>query len=76
MQSLLDIKETLSSLGISTTTPNLEGRDRYLELSRRLEQHKSNVNKQDKIIVSSPVSIIEGLTMTEIKSKLSIYGEV
>lgn len=101
--SLSEVKLQLAQLGISTSTPDLEGEPRYLELLSRLQKYydgaTSKTSKIDCVDTSSTSNImqpnntnilaenigtthqnddlkLESLSISDIKSKLALYGEV
>ena len=77
-----EIKKELQSLGLPTTTPGLQGDERFEELSYRLETAKKNTHFQEQ--VKSEVSQSENefvvpslnmLSIGEIRSRLNALGE-
>lgn len=76
-----ELKRQLQSLGISTSTPGLQGDERYEELSFRLESFNKQPTQQqikkaedtqhDEFVVPS----LNQLSIGEIRSRLSALGE-
>ena len=84
-QSLKELKEKLQSMGVPTDTPGLKGHDRREELANRLEE--ALLTKSAPISPKSemPVNIsktnfsvpdLANLSMAEIRSRLTMLGEV
>ena len=79
--SITYIKKELVSYGLSTSTPSLEGDERYNELLSRLQEYKNKITPIQLQTIhttedGTTISNIDNLTIGEIKSKLIIYGEV
>lgn len=76
-----DIKRELTSLGVSTSTPGLQGDDRYEELSFRLEQARKQLNdlgsKAEEQAKADGFSVpsLGQLSIGEIRSRLTALGE-
>lgn len=74
-----EIKKQLQSLGISTSTPGLQGDERFEELSYRLEASRKQVEQRNP--TSQPkeegfvVPSLSQLSIGEIRSRLSALGE-
>ena len=79
--SITYIKKELVGYGLSTSTPDLEGDERFNELYNRLQEYKNKITPIQLLTMhtsedGSTKSNIDNLNIGEIKSKLIIYGEV
>ena len=77
--SLQEIKEKLKELGISTSTPGLQGKDRHEELLNRLESALTRDTPSDINVVRDEVYVVpsfSNISIAEAKSRLAILGEV
>ena len=77
-----DLKKQLQKLGISTSTPGLQGDDRFEELSQRFESsRKLNSHSNDSSEPAQPVNdsfvvpSLNQLSIGEIRSRLTALGE-
>jgi hypothetical protein len=70
--SLVQVKEQLVKLGMSTSTPGLTGDERHEELRSRLENY--NKMKNVSIISADNSSRLADLSIGEIRSRLSMMG--
>lgn len=77
--SLQEIKEKLKELGISTSTPGLQGKDRHEELLNRLESALTRDASSDINVAKDEVYVVpsfSNISIAEAKSRLAILGEV
>jgi hypothetical protein len=76
-----DVKKQLQTLGISTSTPGLQGDERFEELSYRLEQALKGENKGQESVGQTQqseefvVPSLSQLSIGEIRSRLTALGE-
>lgn len=83
-ETLKEIKEELQKLGISTDTPGIKGHDRREELANRLEEalFKKEPSRSPKVEREEPINNhfavpdMANLSMAEIRSRLTMLGEV
>jgi hypothetical protein len=87
-ETIQEVKEKLTSLGISTTTPGLKGDERLQELVKRLEEYYEKESELQQSIqqnhdsISSKIEIqynvpsVSDLSLSEIRSRLTMLGEV
>jgi hypothetical protein len=79
-ETIQEVRDRLSALGISTATPGLKGDERLQELIRRLDENEILKNENDhqekKDTVQYTVPSVADLSMSEIRSRLTILGEV
>jgi hypothetical protein len=87
-ETIQEVKEKLTSLGISTTTPGLKGEERLQELVKRLDEYYKKENELQQSIQQNVISIaqkiesqynvpsVSDLSLSEIRSRLTMLGEV
>lgn len=85
-EKLSELKDQLTSLGISTNTPGLKGKERLEELRNRLEDALCGSdanNMQTRAATAggsgdtkSLLSIVDGLTSAQIRENLNLLGQV
>lgn len=75
--NITTVKERLSHLGISASTPGLSGNDRQKELIRRLNEHNKISQENSSINGTGPIKVpsIADLSMAELKSRLELLNE-
>lgn len=85
-ETIQELKDKLTLLGISTNTPGLKGEQRRQELLNRLEEYEiknENLNKNEndnnknfnEINTKYNVPSVSDLSLTEIRSRLTMLGE-
>ena len=86
-ESIKEVKEKLTALGLSTATPGVKGDLRREELVNRLEEALMNQEPSDKTgksVDAAPISdektfivpSMADLSMAELRSRLTMLGEV
>lgn len=83
-EKLSELKDALSSLGISTNTPGLKGKERLEELRNRLEDalcseepaepSRGGGGRGDEL--RSIARVVENLTSAQIRENLNLLGQV
>ena len=81
-EKLSELKDKLSSLGISTNTPGLKGKERLEELRNRLEDvlcsedptGPSRGGRGEEM--QSIARVVENLTSAQIRENLNLLGQV
>lgn len=79
---LSELKEKLSSMGISTNTPGLRGKERLEELKNRLEdalcsdEHGRGASHIAQSEVKSIKRVVDGLSSAQIRENLILLGQV
>lgn len=84
-ETIQEVKEKLASLGLSTSTPGVKGDERLQELVQRLEKYyQENENESKSQQATSQqmtetqynVPSVSDLSLSEIRSRLTMLGEV
>lgn len=79
-EKLSELKERLTSLGISTNTPGLRGKERLEELRNRLEDALCSDEPRAEAAPGggsrSVRGVVEGLSSAQIRENLNLLGQV
>jgi hypothetical protein len=76
--SLTELKEQLTKLGVSTTTPGLRGRERLEELKNRLEDALMNDSRSlpQERGGTSLEAVVNSMSSAQIREHLNLLGQV
>ena len=82
-ETIQEVKEKLALLGLSTSTPGVKGDDRLQELVQRLERYYEENEKELQQATSQQITesqynvpSVSDLSLSEIRSRLTMLGEV
>jgi hypothetical protein len=80
VESIQEVRDRLVALGISTATPGLKGDERLQELIRRLDENEASkddgTHQEKEETIPYSVPSVANLSMSEIRSRLTMLGEV